>query len=331
MHICFFGASVSEQDRGHATGNITGYVTYYQEILASEDIKVSRVTSGSNSIDDAGVVYLQEVIDLKPDICFLDWITPAPADCAQASIDYIYSSLLENKILPVTALFPRKDRNQRETPICQKLLSYCKAYSLPVLDLTDIEKDYSVDEVLRDTVHTSEKGAGIFAEKIHDFLSQLNDLSVPVNKDKPKLFVSKVPVIGREKNKTKKITITLTPETDPSTASTTCSLFLEQRVGPWSTFVEISLATEQETKEISEEAIFDPWCWRERQCLKGIAFGIEITEPSEISITQSDRAPNYGSLTNKCDFSKHDKHIRPKGELFLVSNTQNLGAVAKYY
>ena len=129
MHICFFGASVSEQTRHHSTQEITGYITYLSEVItAGSDILISRVTSGSNTIDDAGIIYVHRVVELQPDICVLDWSTPANNDCDFSSVKFIYSELLSHKIIPLTAIFPRSDRDQSVTPITIKLQKFCHTY-----------------------------------------------------------------------------------------------------------------------------------------------------------------------------------------------------------
>ena len=97
-------------------------------ITAGSDILISRVTSGSNTIDDAGIIYVHRVVELQPDICVLDWSTPANNDCDFSSVKFIYSELLSHKIIPLTAIFPRSDRDQSVTPITIKLQKFCHTY-----------------------------------------------------------------------------------------------------------------------------------------------------------------------------------------------------------
>ncbi len=134
----FFGASVIEQNRHHSTQEITGYATYFSEVITSDnDIITSRVTSGSNMIDDAGVIYVHRVVELQPDICVIDWATPTKDDCDLSSIEFVYSQLLSNKIIPLTVIFPRADREQSVTPISLKLRIFCDSYPLPFVMLAN--------------------------------------------------------------------------------------------------------------------------------------------------------------------------------------------------
>ncbi|SNR72543.1 hypothetical protein [Puniceibacterium sediminis] len=70
---------------------------------------------------DAGVVYVEKVLDLKPDICILDWATSALQDCDPRMVQQIYHRLMEHEILPVTLLFPPRDRVQKDIPIARKM------------------------------------------------------------------------------------------------------------------------------------------------------------------------------------------------------------------
>lgn len=323
MNICFFGASVSEQSRHHSTKEITGYVTYLSEVLASKyDWKISRVTSGSNTIDDAGVIYVHRVVELKPDICILDWATSVSDNCDSKSIEFIYSELLSNKIIPITVIFPRTDRDQSSTPISLMLRGFCELHSLPFIDVSQLIDKSELDSILRDTVHTNVKGAEKYAKILRKELKSYQISSDIFTKyslrtETKHFVVRKIKSRGSIKNKTGKIKIHLS-----SIASTDCKVkfFLEQRVGPWSTYIDVSLSEKDKNlKYLQTVSLYDPWCWRERQCLKEITGWIKL--PLEaINISQSEKLPDYGRAKEKCNFDDYHKHIRPKGNLYMLSN-----------
>lgn len=329
-HVCFFGASVSEQSKHHATQETTGYVTYLSELLnAKYNIATSRITSGSNSIDDAGVTYVHRVINQNPNVCVLDWATPECTDCNQHSIEFIYSELLENKIIPLTVIFPRKDRDQSSTPLSLKLHKFCEAYCLPFIDLSKIIDKSELSILLRDLVHTNSEGAKKYALLLVD---PIRKATVPETTfDRLALlqkhyFVTKV--ISKEKppNSTKRLFLSI----ESTAIQGKVKFFLEQRVGPWSTFLDVySFKNGNYNTLLQTIPLYDSWCWRERQCLKEITSWIELPTPS-IKVQQSDKLPIYGSSYEKCDFGIHPKSIRPKGEMFMISTDEHVKAVVTY-
>jgi len=330
-HIVFFGASVSEQNRHHATQEITGYVTYLSQLLHTQyDISTSRITSGSNSIDDAGVTYIHRVIDQHPDICLLDWATPEGTDCNSNSVEFIYSELLANRIVPVTVIFPRKDRDQSATPLSLKLHDFCKTHALPFIDLSKAIDKADLDHLLRDLVHTNSEGAKKYAHLLVDTLREATVAESTFEKfsssQQKQYFVTKVVAKEAPKNSTKRLFLSIKSEEEKGSVK----FFLEQRVGPWSTFIDVySFQNGKYDTLIQTVPLYDPWCWRERQCLKEITDWIELPEKS-IKVQQSSKLPHYGSSSSKCDFNAHPKHIRPKGELFMVSTAKNVKVSVTY-
>lgn len=330
MHICFFGASVSEQTRHHSTQEITGYVTYFSEVITSGyDMITSRVTSGSNTIDDAGIIYVHRVVELQPDICVLDWSTPAKKDCNLSSIEFIYSELLSNKIIPLTVIFPRADRDQSVTPIAVKLRDFCDTYSLPFFDVNQLVNKSELSLILRDTVHTNPEGARIYAQLLIDQIKTANVSPNIFDKfsSKSKLFfIKKVKPNARIKNITQQIIINLGSVNNNGKVK----FFLEQRVGPWSTFIDVyAVQKEKSDRLLQTVTIYDPWCWRERQCLKEVTDWISLPLKT-IKLCQSNKLPNYGQNQDRCDFESHPKHIRPKGDLFMLSTHEHLESSVIY-
>lgn len=332
MKVCFFGASVSEQNRHHTTKEITGYVTYLSEVLASQyNWDISKVTSGSNTIDDAGVVYVHRVIELKPDVCVLDWATPAGDSCDLKSIEFIYSELLSNKIIPLTVIFPRTDRDQSLTPMSLMLQNFCNIYSLPFVDLSKLIDKSELNSILRDTVHTNIEGAKKYADIL---MKEIEICKVSTNifaefTSKPKYFiVKKVKPNGKVKNKTEEVNINISTSFE---SKGKVKFFLEQRVGPWSTFIDVyAVEPDKDDKYLQTIPIYDAWCWRERQCLKEITDWIDLPIKT-IKLCQSDKLPNYGQNVEKCDFENQHKHIRPKGDLFMLSTNEQIESNIVYH
>lgn len=320
MKICFFGASVSEQHIHSVTNEITGFVTAFKE--SNLKYNICRVTSGSNSIDDAGIVYVHKVVNEQPDICIIDWATPASINCNQKSISHVYGELIAAGILPVTLILPRSDRNQKDTPIYRLLYDYTKRHGLPFWDFQESLKDLDHSTFLKDSVHTNSFGAKIYANLISEYIDTINFDNMKVNSFsdfKPVYFLGVSKELSKE-NHTKKINIDITSSRNNNFY---IKFFLEQRVGPWSSFLDVFINQDEVFSKISEVELFDPWCWRERQCLKDISGWLLISgKKNTLQINQSCKVPNYKSVAEKFDFYKQDKHIRPKGCLYYISDQQ---------
>ena len=319
MNVCFFGASVSEQNVNHSTNEVTGYVTAFVEEYVSNGFVVNKVTSGSNSIDDAGVIYTHKVISSKPDICILDWCTPAPEDCLDQSIDFIFYELLKNKILPIVLILPRADRRQSDTAIYHKLKNRSEDLGIPFWDFEYLFKKSDLKKILKDDVHTTPVGAKLYAEEIHHRLKcfNLTGFNYIANIANGNSIFSVVsPNVLKNSNKTKNILLKIKRKT---LKNYRIKLFLEQRVGPWSSFINVYEFEENKKKYLHEKIIFDVWCWRERQCLKGMSNWIDI-KPSTtaLKLEVNNKIPHYSNIADKADFDSYDKHLRPKGDFYIL-------------
>lgn len=336
MNICFFGASVSEQDQNHVTKEVTGYVTSFIELLQKKgysDISVLRVTAGSSNMDDAGLAYISKVVELQPNICFLDWATPKEENCQVESVNYIYSELIENKILPVALILPRKDRSQKNTPLYKKLENICEEYSLPFFDISDKWGHEKLNFILRDVVHTSSYGAKSYANKVYEYFKNLEYEKYTLNKF-PDSSLCVFKANNKNKlNKAKKMHIKLSKLKKSGCFS--FMLLLEQRVGPWSGFIDYVVQSKDiENNNIvkGETLLFDPWCWRERQCIKRILpwTKVEGGENVDINVSVSNKSVIYGAVKDKCDFDEYHKELRPKGDLYIIA-TVPISKLNVYY
>lgn len=311
--VVFFGASVTEQDTHHATGALSGYVTYFQRNL-SEGWSVERVSAGSSTIADAGVVYVERVIALAPDICVLDWATPALTDCDPRLVTQVYYRLLQHGILPVTVIFPRRDRDQRQIPIVRHMEALCRDFDLPFFDASSLIEDFGVDEVLRDTVHTTPKGARIYAEAMAELLSGLKTTAPPA-------FDRPAPYRVVELTTTKDVPLSFTRMTvtnkGPEDEPLELSIVMEQRVGPYSPVLDTMIRAGRETRSLTPYPVWDAWCWRERQCIKAITDWYKGAL-STLVLTVSAVPPPYASIPQAEPVELSDRHLKQRGKVYAI-------------
>lgn len=316
-HIVFFGASVTEQHVHNATGEVSGFVTYFERHLAEGlDVKVSRVSAGSSDLTDAALVYVEDVIALKPDVCILDWVTPALTSCDPRFIQQVYFRLMEHGILPVTVIFPRRDRPQRELPITREMSALCQAYDLPFFDATPLLKKHGVDTVLRDVVHTTPEGARIYAEAIAGLIPRL-PLALRFAFATPAPFVvTEILPEGPLPEAFRRITVTnMAPDDQPAEFC----IIMQQRVGPYSPVLDVRSVTPAGAENLPVFSLWDVWCHRDRQTIKKIMhWHSGLLHRMEFTISAT--APDFAISPEAERVEQGARRIRQRGKLYLVAD-----------
>ena len=102
--LAFFGASVTQQS--------SGYVSKIDE-LSNNTYQILRRGYGSMHLYDAGVCFIDDIIDEKPDYCFLDWFNTGfiLTDMKRLStyLDSIIRKIYLNNCIPIFLLLDRMD------------------------------------------------------------------------------------------------------------------------------------------------------------------------------------------------------------------------------
>lgn len=318
--VAFFGASVTEQSLHHATNERTGFVNFFEDELAEScGVSVSRISAGSSDIMDAGIVYVDKVVEMNPDICILDWVTPSLQDCDPRIVQHIYYRLMECDILPVTVLFPRTDRIQREIPIAKEMFRISKEFDLPFFDISEMIGQVDLGDILRDTVHTNSAGAEIYANTIAEILRKIKLPSEPLPKLVKPFQVMKVNVSSETPLSARKVKLDVQYITG---SDMNFCLILEQRVGPYSPVLDISaIKNGTDASECLERySIFDPWCHRERQCIKRITNWLSAENIKGIIITVADQTPRLVQQIEVENLPPAKRHLKPRGDLYIVSD-----------
>ncbi|NMH60179.1 glycosyltransferase [Alteromonas ponticola] len=325
LKYVFFGASVCEQTEKHDTKEITGFINILEEVVRTENLKceIERVTAGSCTLGDAGLALIDDVLKLKPDVCFLEWCTPISGDCRGADCRAIFDKLVKNKILPVALILPRKDRLQADTTVFQESLKLCEEYGFPFIDLSSKFSKNLLDEILRDVVHTTPFGAKVYAYELLNFIKGFSS--------KPSLRVSTLAEDKsycnfefpwkEAKNRVKELSFDLLVEARDSEQK--FLLLLEQRVGPWSRKCRVRITFDNYcTEEVLELA--DSWSWRERQCIKPLSSWVTVPPNTKIVKVHIEsinmRLTGYTEdQKQQAKFNTHGHQIRPKGRLFCIT------------
>lgn len=314
--VVFFGASVTEQDVHHATGELTGYVTYFKKHLA-EDWDVQRVSAGSSSIADAAIVYAEQVVALKPEICVIDWVTPALTDCDPRLVRQLYYRLMQNGILPVTVFFPRRDRIQSTIQIAREMAAICAEFDLPLFDAQSLVDKHGIDTILRDTVHTTKDGARIYAETMADLLAKVQSgRSFPAGLQPPFTVTALKTDAALPGHFIRMVVYNAGPKDE----ELEFTLIMEQRVGPFSPVLNIKADHAAGTTQLPSFTIWDAWSYRERQCIKPI-MGWYRGPLTRLEITISPTDPPYAQIPKASPVPLAGRHLKQRGDLFLVTRS----------
>jgi hypothetical protein len=173
--IAFFGASITQQK--------TGYVHCFKQL--NPQYEINQFGYGSMYITDAGICYIDDVINSSPNYCFLDWFSPAcyrPPEKIKEYLDAIIQKLFSINCQPIFLFFYRKDINNGWFYMFDYLKNYAHTYNINVIDLSKIE---NADDNLRDSIHTNELGAKnygtLISNEFHKMQFRTTELSITPN------------------------------------------------------------------------------------------------------------------------------------------------------
>lgn len=171
MKIVFFGASVTQQKNG--------YVDCFKRLY--KNATVIKRGYGGMHLSDAGICFLDNVVKLKPEICFIDWFSTGY--CNQdgevfAYIDTILHKLGKIDCRVIFLTFPYFDTSGNKKEFYKDIKEYLKRKNAELITVDEEigEKNYNL--VLRDNIHTTPLGGQKYAESIYKYLMTNNKASV---------------------------------------------------------------------------------------------------------------------------------------------------------
>ena len=184
--IAFYGASITQQTNG------------YWESFArlNPSFEVSPFGNGAMHLNDAGVCYIQDVIDYEPEWCFIDWfstgyivygrdmneVTTVEEDFEDIKqyIDTILYSFLSKNIKLVFLTFPDKTIDSRDGKVVEKeeiyklINNYINDIGVPTIDISESFEDLRL--VTRDGAHTTPFGSVQYAKLINEEFKNIHNI-----------------------------------------------------------------------------------------------------------------------------------------------------------
>ncbi|HCG5236627.1 hypothetical protein CGJ21_04805 [Vibrio parahaemolyticus] len=287
MKILFYGASVVQQGTT-IDGDLVGFVDNLRVLLKQHELTKNILAHkrgyGSNHIDDAGLIQLEEIWAEDPDLVFLEWHSTYKSEFDERKYRFIIDEITKRNIKVINLILPKK--SQVGKPEQKKILQtrgYQEKFDIPMINLYRQVEDGTIDlnSCLRDDVHTNPTGGAKYAKVIFDFvLSIVNgegisedkgDFILPYEGNRD-LVVSKFD-LSAEINEESSLIIRTRP-------TERYDIFAKVECGPFSPVLI--------TKRCSEEKIvniMDSSCYYPRKVFKNICHSVdEVHDYLEIKV-----------------------------------------------
>lgn len=189
MKIAFFGASVTQQN--------PGYVTEFHKL--NQNYEIYQKGFGGMHLCDAGMIYINDIVKLKPIYCFIDWFSTGYLNINKESIkkyiDNIIFKLTEISCKIIFLFLPRTLFEKERFEMYKIAKEVLKENNISYIEL-DKQFDFICkinetieNDILRDNVHTTNKGGIEYAKIISNwFINNKNNIKFPNNIKKNYLY-----------------------------------------------------------------------------------------------------------------------------------------------
>jgi len=257
-NVAFFGASITQQQNGY---------WYYFGLMNSE-FNIKPFGYGSMHLNDAGISYIDEVLEFNPEYCFIDWFSTGYIKYNENKFDEICEYIntiihkfYKNNIKLIFLTFP--DKTVDKTEIYIKINQYLKSLDIPYLDISNVFDD-NINQILRDGIHTTPFGSEQYAKYINEYFHN-NDITIPTTYPEENKYC----VI-------KKLTINSVVSSQITFQGPCEVIGISQIIGPYTGLLNI------DGNIINN---WDRWCYYERNMVN---LKFKVNEQTTIKILQDD-------------------------------------------
>ena len=299
MNISFFGASV--------TGQKTGYVHHFKNHAESDkyDFNITIHGYGSMHIKDAGMCFIDSVLEDNPNYCLIDWFSTAyiPSESELK----VYLDTFRFKLIPHCQIVflllggSESHMSDKRADMYKQVIEYSVENEIPYIEVHEHVRQFSTLDLYRDSVHTLDFGSKLYGDFIYKSFIE-NTL--------PKQDRNYSNIRKTKYSEIKKIILSEEIIYDQASIVGNAEIVgLHQNIGPYSGILNINADGNE-----SKQNLWDCWCYYERKVLK-IAKKFQNKLLIKVSQEDFDRS----SAKQQVDWSM-DKVIKPSGFLYFVGD-----------
>jgi hypothetical protein len=258
--ISFFGASVTQQK--------DGYWKYFSDL--NPFFTINNFGYGSRHLNDAGICYIDTVLETNPDYCFIDWFSTGyikynedKFDEITEYIDTIIYKFYSNNVKLIFLIIP--DISVDKKDIYKKIHDYLIHLNIPTINISESFED--LGSILRDGIHTTPLGSQEYGRLISEYFNQNIYDKIQI----PDRYPSKTKYC---EIKTKELNVTVT---DKLVLKGPCEIIgISQFIGPYTGIVDIDGVIINN---------WDRWCYYEREMVN---LKFEVKDITTIKILEDD-------------------------------------------
>jgi len=274
--IAFYGASVTAQ---------TGGSSYFEKLANLNTSYIfSRLSFPSSQFNNAGFFNSGEIKKkLNPELCFLEWSTTGEGLYDFERLIFVIKNLIFEKIIPTFLILPQKSNFNHNRGSENQIYAINEEYKIPILDLRYLVNEKNFTQILRDDCHTTEVGAGLYADEIIKFIENYNQNNI-LNIDHPSFFDIKIYDVEQTVENTNSIKINY------NILDLNAEICVKHTIGPYSPVIIIS----SNGMKLYEKSIFDQWCYFERENFTTLINGDALNKGNgSLIIKFANFDPNY--------------------------------------
>lgn len=286
IKVLCYGASVTAQK------DASGYVQQLIDLLPNNKFDVAKIGRGASHFEYAGFGFSREIEAHNPDILIVDWLTPSMKSFSQNKIDIFNEHFISLGIHIIWVNFPRKDDLKNERPCFRQVNNSCQKYGITFLDINS-HIMHDPDKYLRDSVHTTQEGAVLYAELLAQAVHNAISSSTPIYTLKHVL-----PSINKV-SATVSLNSPFCIELDGT--SNSLEILIECFIGPNTPMLNVRAFGDERIGEVEELTVnpVDPWCYYTRKMVLPIILVKLKSKIKKIELSVGEGDPFENVVLNK--------------------------------
>jgi hypothetical protein len=278
--IAFFGASVTIQKNSYAA-----------KLASKFTHKVKIFGYGGMHLNNAGILFIDDILVLRPSFCFVDWFSTGYNEITPETIDFIDTIIHKfsvNQCKLIFLFFPAKSYYDGENDFHRFCKQHLEKQAICYLDLNYAIDRTEINAILRDDVHTTHYGSTLYANIIYEKFKKLEKEVVIPSETRPTKY-EHVKTVTVERVFNKHVSL-----------EGCCEIIaFELTIGPHSGVVDVD-----DGMTVKKYNTWDRWCYYPR---RHFYLAMEIVGKTQLNILHEKF--DTSNCNQKFDFIKIEKKL----------------------